>query len=344
MTPSLVVSRRFVFGFLLVYAAISLALLPSLHFNVFYGDLTRIGRLPESRFGWRTQQPAIDATSLQSSSLAQADVLVIGDSFSNQRRWQSVLVRLGRKVHTVSWGEVGDALCVDRVQWLLKQGLRQDSLIIAESVQRDLMVRVARSLDCLEHPIQPLRSGGNRPVSMPTTSPPIEWFNPNGDLFVGLSTIVNNVQLSACQDCVFRPWRASNAVRVAVVPQGCAFFSHPSCNQALFLQDDRLRLPLDLALVEEIAAVTRRIERVRVLWLVVPDKTSIYLEGDATFWSALERQQLGPDLFTPLRAARTVSQDLYPGNESHLSNEGFLMLGRLTEEFISRMRTDRPSR
>lgn len=128
------------------------------------------------------------------------------------------------------------------------------------------------------------------------------------------------------------------------MPDGCALFSHRSCNQALFLQDDRLRLPLDLALVEEIAAVTRRIERVRVLWLVVPDKTSIYLDGDAAFWSALERQQLGPDLFTPLRAARNASRDLYPGNESHLSNEGFLMLGRLTAEFISRIRTDWPTR
>lgn len=116
MTPNPVASRRFVFGFLLVYAAILLALLPSLHVNVFYGDLTRIGKLPESRFGWLAQQPLIDAASLQSTALTQADVLVIGDSFSDQRLWQSILVRVGWKVHTVSWGEVGDALCVDRVQ------------------------------------------------------------------------------------------------------------------------------------------------------------------------------------------------------------------------------------
>ncbi len=329
-------ARRFVLGFLLVYMLALCGLLPSLHYNVFYGDLTRVGHLPESKFGWHFPQPSIALADLQSTPLAQADVLVIGDSFSIQRRWQSVLTGQGNKVHTVSWGELGDSLCNDRINWLIKQGLRRDSIIIAQSVQRDLLLRVARSLECPQsRNLAPLPMV-SRPVAAPLVVPPVEWFNPNGNLFVGLNTLLNSQRLQSCQDCVVRPWRASNGVRIAGVPNGCSYFSHQSCDQALFLQDDRLRLPLDLALVNEMAIVSKRIERARLIWLVVPDKTEVYLGEGATFWAALEMAGLGPDLFSALRLARETVRDLYPGNESHLSNAGFLLLGRLTAEFMNR--------
>ena len=263
--------RRFVFGFLLVYLAVMLVLLPSLNHAVFYGDLTRVGHLPESSFGWKAPQPAIDAADLYSSTLAQADVLVIGDSFSASHRWQSVLARQGIKIHTLTWGEVGDSLCADRVDWLIKQGLRRNSIIIAQSVQRELMARVAHSLQCPAGSNLPALSGLTRQADAPPIVPPGEWLNPDGNLFVGLNTWMNGYRTLSCQDCQFRPWRARHAVRIANVPQGCSYFSHRSCTQALFLQDDRQRLPLDLALVEEIAAVTRRIETQRILWLVVPE-------------------------------------------------------------------------
>ena len=328
--------RRFVFGFLLVYLAVMLVLLPSLNHAVFYGDLTRVGHLPESSFGWKAPQPAIDAADLYSSTLAQADVLVIGDSFSASHRWQSVLARQGIKIHTLTWGEVGDSLCADRVDWLIKQGLRRNSIIIAQSVQRELMARVAHSLQCPAGSNLPALSGLTRQADAPPIVPPGEWLNPDGNLFVGLNTWMNGYRTLSCQDCQFRPWRARHAVRIANVPQGCSYFSHRSCTQALFLQDDRQRLPLDLALVEEIAAVTRRIETQRILWLVVPDKSSVYLGGEQVFWPALEATGLGPDLLNLLRQARASTTDLYPGNESHLSTAGFLLMGRATDEFLNR--------
>ncbi len=328
--------QRFVFGFLLVYLAVMLALLPSLHHAVFYGDLTRVGHLPESRFGWRTPQPAIDAADLHASTLAQADVLVIGDSFSASHRWQSVLTRQGRKFHTLTWDEVGDSLCADRVDWLMQQGLRRNSIIVAQSVQRELMVRVAQSLRCPASSNLPALSTLTRQVGVPPSTPPEEWLNPDGNLFVGLNTWINGYRLLSCNDCLSRPWRARHAVRIASVPEGCSYFSHSSCTQALFLQDDLQRLPLDLMLIEEIAAVTRRIETQQIVWLVVPDKTSVYLGGEQAFWSALESRGLGPDLLALLRQARSSTIDLYPGNESHLSNAGFLLMGRSAAEFVNR--------
>ena len=56
------------------YGAIGFYFLPMASFQ---GDLTRIGMLPESQFGWRKPQPAVDPKLMQQSSMQDADVLVI---------------------------------------------------------------------------------------------------------------------------------------------------------------------------------------------------------------------------------------------------------------------------
>jgi hypothetical protein len=58
-----------------------------------YGDLTRIGRLSEREFGWTAPPPKVDPALLKGTPVDQADIMVIGDSFSMTFRWQSKLVR-----------------------------------------------------------------------------------------------------------------------------------------------------------------------------------------------------------------------------------------------------------
>jgi hypothetical protein len=53
------------------------------YFGMLYGDLTRIGQLDESDFGWKMQQPPVPAKLLKSFPVTEADILVIVDSFSN---------------------------------------------------------------------------------------------------------------------------------------------------------------------------------------------------------------------------------------------------------------------
>src|SRR5690349_12054453 len=79
----------------------------------FQGDLARIGLVSERHFGSRGTPPPIAPAHLVESPLADADVLVIGDSFSMTREWQSVLVGDGLRVATVSWAQLGEALCAD---------------------------------------------------------------------------------------------------------------------------------------------------------------------------------------------------------------------------------------
>ena len=63
----------------------------SLFFTTYQGDLTRIGKWLESDFGWQEAQPTINPELLASSSIDEADALAIGDSFSENLHWQSVL-------------------------------------------------------------------------------------------------------------------------------------------------------------------------------------------------------------------------------------------------------------
>ena len=86
-----------VFAALAIYGAVGFYFLPLASFT---GPLTRMGKIPESLFGWTKEQPAIDPSNLANVSLQEADILVIGDSFSIPHLWQSVLVKNGIKVHT----------------------------------------------------------------------------------------------------------------------------------------------------------------------------------------------------------------------------------------------------
>ena len=70
-----------------------------------------MGLLPETLFGWTKPQPALDAKWMQQASMQEADVLVIGDSFSDSRVWQTVLTQHGLKVRTEILGQHARDMC-----------------------------------------------------------------------------------------------------------------------------------------------------------------------------------------------------------------------------------------
>ena len=106
-TPAKVWLRFFLIG----YIVLMVLWIVSLTSPVPYGDLTRIGRLSEREFGWTAPPPQVDPAYLKGTPVDQADVLVIGDSFSMTFRWQSVLTRAGYRVATTNWGQYENALC-----------------------------------------------------------------------------------------------------------------------------------------------------------------------------------------------------------------------------------------
>jgi len=294
----------------------------------FYGDLTRIGYLSEQDFGWTAAQPAIAAADLRSVRLEEADVLVLGDSFSQGLLWQSVLVRSGRRVKSLTWQQV-PGLCAGFAAWARQQGFT-GRLIIAQSIERELAGRLRTSRTCsMKEPLVADAESGGEP---PRTQKPGFRFNATEALATGVRTIANT-------------WRASHAAGTPVVlgdvvvrslPEGCKLFSHRVCEHVPLLRKDAQVSPLSDADLEHMLALQAAARPVDLMWLVVPDKTSVYFERNNRFWDRVAGLGLGLDLYAQFIQDKWRIRDLYASNDTHLSSAGFLRLGELVESELAR--------
>src|SRR5438067_5273960 len=94
--------------FLIVFSLVGVAMpLLVLHFlQPLSGDLTRLGLLPERAFGWNAEQPTVTGRSATVEKLEDADILVIGDSFSVDGIWQAFAFSPARKYITARLGRI----------------------------------------------------------------------------------------------------------------------------------------------------------------------------------------------------------------------------------------------
>lgn len=295
----------------------------------FYGDLTRIGQLSEDDYGWQAEQPQTDPTLLRGVAVDQADVLVIGDSFSVNLLWQAQLVKAGHRVATLHWDETGP-LCDDLTDWLRAIGWSGRWLII-QSVERELAGRLQSSLTC--HLTRRFTPHTARSLPPPPTRPPARQLNWRGNLTTGVRTWWNTRQARrAPSERVFE-----EQVRVAPVPDGCRRFSHRACGKAPFFAVDLERPALTAETAQQMQAFARRLPGARIVWLVVPNKSSVYLDPgrSGAFGAALQQSRTGPDLFEPLTRMSATTQDLYLANDTHLSPQGFSRLGAIVADWTS---------
>jgi hypothetical protein len=309
-----------VFSFTALYGAIGFCFLP---LATFQGDLTRLAMLPESLFGWRKSQPAIDPALMQQSSWQQADVLVVGDSFSEGRIWQTALTRAGLHVRTETWDSVR-GVCLDFMPWLHEQGFK-GKYVVFESVERNVADGIAKSVAC-----QHLEYHHSIYTDTPR-SPPAVSFNPDqkdysGRFSVGIQTRWNAWQYERHEQD-FTGHVYPNGARLARVDNGCKLFSHTKCQEALFLAGDRAE-DVPGSTLENIEKLNARLPGVTPIWAFVPDKSTAYLHPDKPFWNKAEQRFHAPNILKTFRqaiAAGTI--DLYPANNTHVSTTGYLLLG-----------------
>jgi hypothetical protein len=319
MTPAVLWLRIFLIGFALTAAL----LLVTMWTPVPYGDLSRLGQLSEHEFGWREPPPALPLELMRGVPIDQADILVVGDSFSMTFVWQAALVKAGHRVTTIYWGHL-PGLCRDFSQWIMRAGFRGE-LIVVESIERLLAERLDQSEACNAMP-----PGAPKvklqPFIQPLLAVPSFNFNVDAKLTSGLLTYWNTRRSRNSLDVQF-----ADLVRVRTVPDGCAYFSHKLCEKALFFPEDNTKVELSERTVEQMEAFNRAQRSIPVLWMVVPDKTTVYVEPEhsARFVAALRTTQLGPDLFAAAREARRTVRDLYFPNDTHLSMHGQLWIGQL---------------
>ena len=309
-----------VFVVIAIYGMVGFYFLPLASFE---GNLARMGKLPESLFGWTKAQPAIDPNLMQQASWQEADVLAIGDSFSMPLLWQTALTRRGLRVRTETWESVRN-ICVDFTDWLRGKGFKGQHVVI-EIIEHNVEDRLDRSVSCKHmgyHQLAEVRA------APPVTLPDRNKIDFSGKFSVGIQTKLHALEyerLSGKPD--FKGWDLPNEARMGRLPDGCELFSHPRCNDVLFLGSDRVQ-DFDGSTLAKMEKINTRLNGLNPTWVIVPDKSTVYLHPDKKFWDEAERKFHAPNILKTFRQAiQRKTIDLYRGNDTHLSTTGYLIMG-----------------
>jgi hypothetical protein len=309
-----------VFAVIGIYGAIGLYFLPLAGFE---GDLTRVAKLPESLFGWTRLQPSLVPELFKSASWQEADVLVIGDSFSEPRVWQTVLVKQGLRVRTEHWTSVR-GVCEDFYPWLRAQGFKGKQVIF-EVVERNIEAGLPNSVACKQQVYHP-NINADKLRAPPVTSR--KESDLSGKLSIALETRLNIDNYGALsQSSDLKTWDIPGGVRLERMANGCELFSHKNCQDVLFYASDRVA-DLNKDLLDSVQILSSRVGDITPIWVFMPDKSTVYLHHDKQFWNEAERRFLAPNVLKVMRQAVDEKiVDLYPANNSHLSTRGYLLLG-----------------
>lgn len=309
-----------------IYGAVGWYFLPLAGFD---GNLPRMAKLPENLFGWNKPQPKIDPTLLHQARWDEADMLVIGDSFSDTRVWQTVLVKRGIRIRTQHWTQIR-GICEDFPSWLKAQGFR-GKWIVFESVEVSTEAGVRYEANC-KHVVYHPSVEAEKTRRPPRTNRLAE--DRSGRLSVGIETWLNArryEQAAAARDFKFMQFPSVDLQRL---PQGCDWFSHARCNDVLFLSWDN-KPDLTDGVLDAAETINARLPGITPIWVFVPNKSTTYRYPDKTFWDRAETRLHSPNLLRRFRQAlQDKMQDLYPANESHLSTAGYLLMG---EEILATM-------
>jgi hypothetical protein len=302
-----------------------------IYFEKLYGDLARIGNFPERYFGWQAQRPEIPLEQLKDYPLADADVLVIGDSFSAARVWQSRLIADGLKVSTITWHSKIEALPSDLGEVLRAAGFKGRYLII-ESIERLFQGRM-KALANVPYPIikNNVVIDETFPLYPFTHREPISFDKLNGADW-GIKALYNSTKLLLDLP---EKYLKSGAVQVIKL-EGCQVFSHRWCHYALFVDGDFKKETFNA--IDNVLAVNKNLQQVGIqpIWAIVPDKATVYLgygnRNHHPYQNIWQQVAQHPDLIAPDLGAEFTQQsriikDFYMPNDTHLSTNGYLYLG-----------------
>jgi len=299
------------------------------------GDLARLGHLPEVNFGPRSSEAPIPDRWRVNSPFAEADVLVIGDSFSAGHVWQSRLQASGLRTATVHWDGLeacnGAADFGSHLVRLIRQSGFKGRQVIIESVERSLDDRLQRRCQ----PAAP----ATPPLQLIKVGPLDQHYGVLGWDWV-YKALWHTLRLqSQPQDVTFQQ------TRMIKLADGCQRFSHRLCEYGLFFRND-FRKP-SFNSTGQLAAIDQHLHEAgwQTLWLVMPDKSTVYLpEGYGHQnpyvdpWRAIAAhggiRQL--ELGDLLRRERFKQTDLYLPDDTHLGPAGFKVVGDAVVQLLKR--------
>lgn len=350
MTPHLYNISFKKYSLTLLYAFLFLASITwgmEFYFEKLYGDLTRVGNFSEHDFGWRLEQPLIPIEQFKNSSLSDADILVIGDSFSAPLVWQTRLVAEHLKVATLHWQDIKKFKTYGTLQANLGTTLQTSGFkgryVVIESVERLLQQRMKALSNETDGLIVKLNTNIASP---PTRRERISLNQLNGGDW-GMKTLYNMVKLALnLPDKYFKSTSA-----VAMKYDGCQFFSHRLCQYLLFTKDDFDKETFNS--IENVLIVNKSLQAVGIqpIWLIVPDKSTVYF-GYGThnsnpyqnIWQLFAKypELVAPDLGALFMQQSRIIKDFYMPDDAHLSTRGSLYMGDLMVKGLYNMKTNQP--
>jgi hypothetical protein len=304
-------------------AALNIGL--SLRFGPIRGDLARVGGFAERDY--RPGVPQADARIAPNTvALEDADVVVLGDSFSNKLLWQGELEALtGQRTLTFQYGQVG---CISNwLRWMHGQKLKPGAQVILESSERSFVARYNQMADCPT--FTPV------PVHRHLDSGPRPWIDPDLSLDIVYQgrVLLNSLRLGK-QDV----YRAGETVNVALKRDDR--FTDRRSDRLMYHIDDEGKndwtapqlASAVAALKSEQAAFAASGQKLSML--VMPDKSSVYRDdivAPRTRLSSATRDVqaaglLGMDTMACFRTLATAMPDFYLPDDTHVGPNGFRLV------------------
>lgn len=337
--------RRFVAAFVSGAAAL---LAPGVMLSLFLqpikeeDGLARVGFLVARDFHAQLPEPTLKRLD-NGAHITAPEILVLGDSFSNNNVWQSEVSRLtGARTLTYLHEDVE---CID--DWIRKAvsgNLRSSArVVVVESVEREFLSRFSAPSNCLRNYYRPTElpaevSGGSR---SPWAIFPMD---------------IRHVMKSALRynDIHHAAGRLKSGKTVLVDLVRDDLFSNTLSHRlAYFIGDEAKFAQWDNDMAERTikrltALRTQAASRgITLHFLVLPDKSSVYFpyikpdqqqpyDATARRLFALLAEHMGPeyDLLTSLQEWAPKIKDLYRPDDTHLSVRGYTVLAEKVSGWI----------
>lgn len=328
-------ARHFLAGFicaaiLLLFTGVGLAI----YLEPIQGDLTRIGRLGERFFVPQKIQPA--QTRYQNPPSTDADIMVLGDSFSAQNLWQS-RVHDNTGMNSISF-HYDDIPCIERWFQDAIGGVisRKAKIIIFSTVERLFIPRFGSSMtDCDAKAYEPRKTDKTAyplPVSKYDVFPvDLSWL---------LKAVSNQHKLES------RQGRMNFDKSTIVNLEKRGLFSNRLRGKLLYYgPDDELRnhewTPERSA--QAVANLQRyqslaNIKGIQLIVFVVPDKSMVYapwvkpgqipIPDNYDVFETLENSfGAEANLLPEFRQLAAQQKDFYLPNDTHVSIAGYQFMG-----------------
>ena len=318
------------------------------YFEKLEGGLTRIGNFSERDFGWRTPQPAIPVEQFKDYSIADADILVIGDSFSAPRVWQTRLIADNLKVSTVHWQDIKKFGAVGTLQNNLGTVLRtagfKGHYVVIESIERLFQQRMkALSKDTTATIVKHDQVINSAPI---TKRERVSLSHPNGGDW-GVKTLYNTVKFALNLPDKYLKSGSAQVIKY----NGCQVFSNRLCQYILFVKEDLEKETFNS--IDNVLIVNKNLQSagIQPIWLIIPDKSTTYLGYGVlninpyqNIWQLFARypELTAPDLGTAFIKQSRVIKDFYMPNDTHLCSNGYLYLGDLMTQGLRNMKANKP--